>query len=153
MLVQYSSNKDRKMSEDVCPVERQDAKHKAAITNGSRATIFGDGRSAGARRYRDLLSAFSADLGEPLSAAADQVVRRLSQASVELELMEAASASGTAIDPVAFCTLVNVQRRLLKDLDTCKRQRRAEPKRQLQEYLASKAKPAGNAPNAPSEAA
>lgn len=105
------------MSGDVCPVERQGAKRRAAVTNGSRV-LFGDGRSAGARRYRDLLDDFADEVGgyETLPATGKQVVRRLAQVSVELELLEAQRAAGGAIDAVAFCTLVNSQRRLLRDL-------------------------------------
>ena len=97
------------MSGDICPPDQQKQKGRCAVTNGNMALLFGDGRSVGARRYRDLCSAFGSDLGEPLSAVADQVVRRLAQVSVELELMEATRAAGGAIDPVAFCTLVNVE--------------------------------------------
>lgn len=93
---------------------------RSAVSNGSKA-LFGDGRSAGARRYRDLVTSFSRDLGGELSAAADQVVRNLAQVSLELEILQARRASGQAIDPVAFCTLVNSQRRLLRDLAAMKR--------------------------------
>ena len=79
-----------------------------------------DGRTRGARRYRDLLSAFSTDLGEPLSATADQLVRRLAGVSVDLEVVDAQRAMGAAIDPVAFVRLVGTQRRLLRDLDGIK---------------------------------
>jgi hypothetical protein len=105
-----------KMSADVCPADRQHMKPRAAVSNGTRA-VFGDGRSVGARRYRDLLQAFGEEYGgyDRLSPSGQQIVRRLAQVSVELELLESERAAGRAIDPVTFCTLVNAQRRLLRD--------------------------------------
>lgn len=93
-------------------------KGRSRVSNGSQALIFGDGRSAGARRYRDLQAEFAAELGnaEALPPSSRQLVRRLAQVSVELELLEAKRASGDEIDPIAFVTLVNSQRRLFRDL-------------------------------------
>jgi hypothetical protein len=95
-----------------------------------------DGRTREARRYRDLFKAFADEAGgvETLSASAQQLIRRLAQVSIELELQESQRASGQAIDPVAFVTLVNSQRRLLKDLEALKK--RQKPKALLQEHLA-----------------
>jgi hypothetical protein len=55
-----------------------------------------------------------------LNASGQQMVRRLAQVSVELELLEATRADGGDIDPIAYCTLVNSQRRLLSDLERLK---------------------------------
>lgn len=92
------------------------------VTNGKRLRLFGDGRSAGARRYRDLIMAFGDEAGgfDRLNASGQQMVRRLAQVSVELELLEATRADGGDIDPIAYCTLVNSQRRLLSDLERLK---------------------------------
>src|SRR5690349_21731682 len=87
---------------------------RSRVTNGR---LFQDGRSAGARRFRDLVAQFASEAGSTSrSAAGQQLVRRLAQTSVELELLEAARASGSAIDPVIYVTLANAQRRLLHDL-------------------------------------
>lgn len=93
-------------------------KVRSAMTNGNRSVLFGDGRSAGARRYRDLCIAFAGEVGglSALPPSGQQTVKGLAQVSVELELLEAKRAAGEAIDPVAFVTLVNSQRRLLRDL-------------------------------------
>ncbi len=125
-------------------IDHGNTKVRSAISNGSRACLFGDGRSAGARRFRDLMIEFGAELGgfANLPATAQQVVRRLAQVSVELELLEAQRASGAAIDPVAFVTLVNSQRRLLRDLEAIKT--KLAPSRQptLAERLARSGNPA-----------
>jgi hypothetical protein len=98
--------------------------------------MFGDGRSAGARRFRDLLHEFAAELGgvASLPASSAQLVRRLAQISVELEILEATRAAGQAIDATAFTRLANLQRRLLRDLAALKAQ--AAPQRPtLEEHI------------------
>ncbi len=84
--------------------------------------LFGDGRSAGARRYRDLIKDFASELGDPkaLPATSQQIVRRLAQVSVELEFLEATRASGDTINALGFATLINSQRRLLRDFGALK---------------------------------
>jgi len=146
-----------RMSGDVSPIERRELKTRSKISNGSRGTIFGDGRSVGARRLRDLVAAIASEAGGMVALAetAQQIVRRLAQVSVELEIMEADRAQGNEIDPVAFCTLVNSQRRLLKDFEAIKRaQKAAAPKgNALKEYLAKKAATANSQAATPPEAA
>ena len=117
---------------------------RSALSNGSRVTLFGDGRSAGSRRYRDLVAEFAAEFGgfATLPATAQQVVRRTAQVSVELEILEATRASGQAIDPVAFVTLVNSQRRLLRDLEVLKAKLAPSRLPTLTERLARSGSPA-----------
>lgn len=90
---------------------------RSAITNGTHL-LFGDGRSSGARRYRDLVAAFAAEVGgmSSLPASGQQTVRRLAQISLELECIEAQRAAGTPFDAVAYATLTNTQARLLRAL-------------------------------------
>ncbi|MDR3527399.1 MAG: hypothetical protein P4L57_08960 [Rhizomicrobium sp.] len=128
-------------------IDHGNTKVRSAISNGSRLTLFGDGRSAGARRFRDLITEFGGEIGgfTTLSATAQQIVRRLAQVSVELELMEATRASGAGIDPVGFCSMVNSQRRLLRDLEGLK-SRFAPTPMTLAETLAAERKGASNAP-------
>ena len=118
---------------------------RSALSNGTRSTLFGDGRSAGARRFRDLTFEFGAELGgfTTLPATAQQLIRRLAQVSVELELLEAQRAAGQMIDPVAFVTLVNSQRRLLRDLESLRGRFTPRPKT-LAETLAAERKGAAN---------
>jgi hypothetical protein len=124
-------------------------KPRAAVTNGSRA-LLSDGRSAGARRYRDLLRSFADEAGglPGLAASSEQIVRRLAQISVELELLEARRAEGQDIDPIAYCTLMNSQQRLLRSFEALKRQRKAVGPNSpaLRDYLASRVKPTREAP-------
>jgi hypothetical protein len=114
---------------------------RSRLTNGSQSLLFGDGRSAGARRYRDLLNAFASELGgmAALAASAQQAVRRAAQTSVECELLEAQRAAGCEADPIAYATAYNANRRALRDLATLKR-RNGERKPDLADYIAAKAR-------------
>lgn len=130
------------MTADIATIDSASQKARSRLSNGSTLHLFGDGRSAGARRFRDLVAEFAAEVGGMISlpASAQQLIRRLAQVSVELELIEAQRASGAAIDPVAFVTLVNSQRRLLRDLEGLKK--RHGPKQPtLQDHLRKYAAP------------
>jgi hypothetical protein len=130
----------RPVSRRMSAVQNTNADHsrqaRARVSNGKRLQLFGDGRSAGARRFRDLLRSFKDEFGN--TASNEQSIRRLAQVSVELELLEAKRAADEAIDPVAFVTLVNAQRRLLRDLERQSVSRKPAPQKRLQEHLAAR---------------
>jgi hypothetical protein len=73
-----------------------------------------DGRSAGARRYRDLVSAYAADMGglDVISEIKIGLMRRLAAASVLAEQLEAQAMSGAPIDISVFCNLASTAVRL-----------------------------------------
>jgi hypothetical protein len=79
-----------------------------------------DGRTRGERRRRELHQAFAGELGDSISPAALEVVKRLAGVSLDLEVMDSARGAGEAIDPVRYCTSINAQRRLLRDLEALK---------------------------------
>ncbi|MFD0987813.1 hypothetical protein [Methyloligella solikamskensis] len=65
--------------------------NRSRITNGSALCEYVDGRSSWARRFRDLIAAYSSDLGgdDALSEGQRAIIRRASLLQVELEFMEA----------------------------------------------------------------
>ena len=74
---------------------------RARVTNGSKLWLPGtDGRSAIARRARDIFDAICDDLGghDILSEAQTQLCRRAALISIQCEQMESRSAGGNAID-------------------------------------------------------
>ena len=113
-----SARKPTDLTLDARPSPADPRVTRSRITNGRRMVLFGDGRSSGARRYIDLCEAFAGEVGgfSALPASGQQVVKRLAQVSVELELLEADRAAGKAINAEDFVRLVNSQRRLLRDL-------------------------------------
>lgn len=113
---------------------------RSRMTNGSRIHLFGDGRSTEARRYRDLLAQFSAELGGMaiLSATAQQIVRRAAQTSVECELLEAARAAGRDVQASEYAAAANVNRRALRDMQALKAQHQPRALSLAEELMAEK---------------
>ena len=68
-----------------------------------------DGRSATARRFRDLVNAFVADMGglDRCSEIRLGLVRRLAATTVQAEMLEARMVNGEAIDIATLCTLAS----------------------------------------------
>jgi hypothetical protein len=91
---------------------------RSAVTNGKSLFVEADGRSAWARRYKDLVEAHVADLGgiDQLSEAQKQLVRRAATIEAELERQEGALSAGESIDLDAFGRGTNTLRRLLETL-------------------------------------
>jgi hypothetical protein len=89
------------------------------VTNGSKLFLPGvDGRSAIARRARDIFDAICRDLGghDQLSEAQTQLVRRAAMISIECEQMESRSAAGEGIDLDLFGKLTDRLGRTLQRL-------------------------------------
>lgn len=131
------------------PVLRQPSDAKAvsrsSITNGSRVLPGVDGRSAWARRLRDLIALHIADLGgdEAISEAERSIVRRAATLTVELERLEvkfaqAGEAAAAELD-LYQRTAANL-RRLLESIGLERRTKDITPT--LTDYTASKSKAA-----------
>lgn len=103
---------------------------RSALTNGRKLFISGNGNSAEARRFKDLVHAFADEVGgfSALGPADQQLVKRIAAVSVELEIIESKRGGPERPDPVAFATLINCQRRLLKEWERARSRRPARPK-------------------------
>jgi hypothetical protein len=86
------------------------------VGNGKDILPGVDGRSAGARRYRELAGELARDLGGDPSGAQQAIIRRAATLSVWCEQAEADFANGKDLDIQAFTTATNALRRLLADL-------------------------------------
>lgn len=131
------------MAETTTPLATAKRTTRSRVSNG-RHLFAGDvdGRSAWARRLRDLIADHCADLGGPenLSTAERSIVRRASTLEVELELLEqqfavAGSADGDALD--LYQRTAGNLRRLLETLGLERRTRDVTPS--LDQYLRNKA--------------
>jgi hypothetical protein len=83
---------------------------RARVTNGAALPADVDGRSALARRFRDLLGEIISDLGGAeagLSESQRQLARRIATLSAACEQMEAAMAGGERIDLEVYQRLTN----------------------------------------------
>ena len=93
------------------------------------------GRSAPARRFRDLVRAYIADAGgiDRCSEVKLGLLRRLAAASVLAEAMEARAVSGAAIDVNEFCTLASTTVRLAQRVGINRTPKNVTPS--LDQYL------------------
>jgi hypothetical protein len=114
--------------------------HRSKVSNGKLLPLV-DGRSALARRFRDLIEDVINDLGgrDALSEAERQIIRRACLISAESERMEAEWAAGKPFDLLASATASNSMRRLFETLGLQRRGRDVTPS--LQGYLNTKGAP------------
>ena len=105
------------------------ARTRSAVTNHKDLLPGLDGRSASARRYRDLVNAFVADMGglECCSEIRLGLVRRLAATTVQAEMLEARMVNGEAIDISQLCTLASTTVRLSQRLGLERKQRDVTP--------------------------
>jgi hypothetical protein len=105
-----------------------------------------DGRSATARRFRDLVNAFVADMGglDRCSEIKLGLIRRLAATTVQAEMLEARMVNGEAIDIATLCTLASTTVRISQRLGLERRARNVTPS--LGQYLAARTAPASDTP-------
>ena len=79
-------------------------KVRSALSNGRKLLPMTDGRSATARRFRDLYEDICSDLGgvARLSEGQRQLIRRASMLSAEAERLEAMACRGEPFDAEAY---------------------------------------------------
>ncbi|WP_374470304.1 hypothetical protein [Phenylobacterium sp.] len=116
---------------------RQSA-NRSAISNGSRVLIGVDGRSAGARRYRDIVEDLSREIGGDLSAAELLQVRNAATLQVLAEDLAAAQARGEAVDAEALTRAANGATRALAALRRLRPAAKAKRKVGLSDVLAAR---------------
>ena len=116
------------------------ARVRSAVSNGTRLLAGVDGNSPQVRRYRDLIEALTADLGEPDSEAVRLQVRNAAALQLHVEDLTARLARGEAVDPEAFTRATNAAQRALTALRRRKADKpRATPTPTLDAYRARRA--------------
>src|ERR1700724_2406238 len=112
------------------------------MSNGSKLLPMTDGRSATARRFKDLVEDIAADLGGKamLSEGQRQLIRRAAMLSAECERQEALSARGEAeFNCELYGTMCDRLGRLFGRLGLERKPRDVTPT--LSDYLQAKAQP------------
>jgi hypothetical protein len=117
-------------------IEKPPSKTRSRVSNGSAVLDNVDGRSAVARRYRDVLNELISDLGGDPSGAQSAIARRAAALCVVCEQAEAEMVAGGVLDLAEFTTAANSLRRLLSDLGLERRLKDVSPS--LASYVASK---------------
>lgn len=123
-------------------MRRQKLKHQSIVTNGVHLPDV-DGRTSDARRYRDLISAHSNDLGgdDQLSEGQRALIRRAACITVELERIEQqfvqkGGASQKQLE--TYQRAVNTLRRLFEALRIHRGRVAKDVTPDLQSYIANK---------------
>ena len=103
---------------------------RSRVTNDSALLAGVDGRSAIARRFRDLVDAIISDMGgdEVISEGQRQLARRSAALSVQCEQIEAVMANGGPIDANDYVRLVNALNRVLGSIGLKRRMKDVTPK-------------------------
>lgn len=121
------------------------SKLRSALTNGRDVLAEIDGRTAIARRYRDLIELHTSDLGgaDHLSEGQHALIRRVATMTVQLELLEskfAQDGGSNGKDFELYQRGSNTLRRLLETLGTTKgrKPRTVNEPTDLQSYIRSK---------------
>jgi hypothetical protein len=117
-------------------------KLRSKMSNGSKLLPLTDGRSATARRFKDLIDDIAADLGGKamLSEGQRQLIRRAAMLSAECERQEALAARGEAeFNCELYGTMCDRLGRLFGRLGLERVARDTTPS--LADYLQAKAQP------------
>jgi hypothetical protein len=91
---------------------------RARVTNESKMLVGVDGRSAEARRYRDLCSSFADALGGEAALTETQrvAVRRAAELTTLAEQQRARALRGEPVDPLALVRLEGMTARAVRGL-------------------------------------
>jgi hypothetical protein len=108
---------------------------RARVTNHKDLLPGLDGRTGAARRFRDLVNGYIADMGglDRCSEIKLGLVRRLAAITVQAEMLEARMVNGEGIDIATLCTLASTTVRLSQRLGLERRARNVRPS--LGQYL------------------
>ena len=92
--------------------------HRSAVSNGTRLFAVNgiDGRTMSARRFRDLVDTFTADLGgvDIISEGQKQLIRRAAALSIMGEAIEADLALGRTFDVNTYGQVCDRLRRIVE---------------------------------------
>jgi hypothetical protein len=91
------------------------AQNRSRVTNGSKLVAGVDGRTKTARRYKDLVASFSADLGT-LNEGQRAIVAQAAALTVQSERLNGAMLRGEMADIEQIVRCANVLSRSLKQI-------------------------------------
>lgn len=106
------------MFDNTAAVVARPARIRSAVSNGTRLLAGVDGRSATARRFRDLVAELTAEVGgaDDLSAAERSAIRQAAALMLRIEQVQALIVRGEPVDNDVLIRLSGESRRLLAGL-------------------------------------
>jgi hypothetical protein len=121
---------------------------RSAVTNGKRTLIGVKGSSKYGRRFRDLIEAYSKEIGGDLSQFDRAMVKQAAALAIQGEMMQAAIINGEPVNSDDLIRLSSEVRRILDAVAAKAAAKRKPAAPALAEYLAQRA---ANAPEAPGD--
>lgn len=111
---------------------------RSRVTNRSKLAMNVDGRSAAARRFRDLIDEFTEELGGDLSKAEHSLVKLAAVTFLRAEQLQAAVVNGDTVDDAELIRAVNAGARIFRDLAAAKLKRSKSAPSALETWLANR---------------
>jgi hypothetical protein len=118
------------------PVVRRKSHGSSAVTNRTRAHLNQDERSATARRFRDLVRAFSAEFEGELSEPDIALVRLAASLTLKAEQMQADQVAGKDVAADELIKLAGTVRRTIASVSARAVETKPNGPTALQDYLA-----------------
>jgi hypothetical protein len=112
---------------------------RSAVTNGSRVHQNVDHRSASARRYRDLVLAYTAEIGTNLTESEVALIRQCAALTLRAEQLAADVVNGKNVDDDLLVRLAGTSRRLLEGIGNKAGDRKPDTTLTLADHLARRA--------------
>jgi hypothetical protein len=123
------------------PLVRRKSHGRSAVSNGKQLhsnAVPVDGRSHHARRFRDLVDAYTTEIGGTLTESESGLVRQAAALALRCEQLQAAIVRGEAVDDDLLVRISGTARRLLSAISS-KGADRKPGAPTLQDYLAARA--------------
>ncbi len=120
--------------------------NRSAISNRSRLLDGVDGRSATARRFRDICRAYELELGGPVSEVERDLIRQAAGLTLRSEQMQAAIVRGEMVDNDQLIRISSTARRVLETISSKAAKRKSVPALTLADHIAQKNKERALAP-------
>jgi len=114
--------------------------NRSAISNRSRLLDGVDGRSATARRFRDICRAYELELGDPISELERDLIRQAAGLTLRFEQMQARIVRGELVDNDLLIRLSSTARRVLETISAKAAQRKSVPAVTLADHIAQRNK-------------
>jgi len=92
--------------------------NRSAVTNGKKLLEGIDGRSPAGRRYRDLIRAFEAEIGGPITEVERGLIRQAAALMLRSEQMQSDVVNGHAVNADELIRLAGTARRMLETLQS-----------------------------------
>jgi hypothetical protein len=117
------------------------ATSRSKVSNGTRLLQNVDGRSSSARRFRDLVRAYEAEVGKDLTEVERGLIRQAAALTFKAETLQSDLVNGHPVDGDQLIRLTGTAKRILSALGekAAKRNARGGDDDELDRYLAGKA--------------